>query len=45
MIRADDLGKQYNLFAGPLDRLKEALHPMGRTYHTQFFALRHLRSR
>jgi len=42
LIEAKDLGKQYRLFDKPLDRLKEALHPFGRSYHTEFYALRHL---
>lgn len=42
LIEAKNLGKQYRLFDKPLDRLKEALHPFGRSYHTEFYALRHL---
>lgn len=42
LIEAKDLGKQYKLFARPLDRLKEVIHPFGKRYHTEFFALRHL---
>ncbi len=39
VVEAKGLAKQYRLFAKPIDRLKEALHPFGRSYHTDFFAL------
>ncbi|MBI2394322.1 MAG: ABC transporter ATP-binding protein [Deltaproteobacteria bacterium] len=42
LIEAKDLGKQYRLFDKPIDRLKEALDPFGRSFHTDFFALRHV---
>jgi len=40
LIEAKGLGKAYRLFARPLDRLKESLHPFGKSYHTDFHALR-----
>lgn len=39
VVEAKGLAKQYRLFAKPIDRLKEALHPFGRSYHTDFYAL------
>ena len=39
-IHVENLSKVYNLYERPLDRLKEALHPGGRSYHREFYALR-----
>lgn len=39
-IHVENLSKVYNLYDRPLDRLKEALHPGGRSYHREFYALR-----
>lgn len=39
-IRAEHLGKVYNLYSHPMDRLKEALNWRGRRYHQEFHALR-----
>ena len=39
-IHVENLSKVYNLYDRPMDRLKEALHPGGRSYHREFFALR-----
>lgn len=39
-IRAEGVSKKYRLFRTPHDRLKEALHPFRKTYHTDFWALR-----
>src|SRR5450759_1139871 len=39
-IQVNGLSKVYNLYERPLDRLKEALHPGGRKYHRDFYALR-----
>ena len=33
------VGKKYKLFDKPLERVLEALHPMGRVYHKPFWAL------
>lgn len=40
VIRAQGLSKAYKLYAKPLDRLKESIHPLRRKYHRQFYALR-----
>jgi lipopolysaccharide transport system ATP-binding protein len=40
VIEADRLSKCYRLYERPLDRLKESLHPRGRKYHREFYALR-----
>ncbi len=39
VIEAKAVSKQYRIFDKPIDRLKEALHPFGRSYHTDFFAV------
>jgi len=39
-IRLRDVSKYYKLYSAPKDRLKEALHPLGRVYHRDFHALR-----
>jgi ABC-type polysaccharide/polyol phosphate transport system ATPase subunit len=39
IVEARSLSKQYRLFDKPIDRLKEALHPFGRSFHTDFFAV------
>lgn len=39
-IHVENLSKVYNLYDRPMDRLKEALHPGGRSYHREFYALR-----
>jgi lipopolysaccharide transport system ATP-binding protein len=38
-IRATGVSKQYRLYKEPIDRLKEALHPLKKKYHTDFHAL------
>lgn len=39
-IRVDGLSKVYHLYDRPLDRFKEVMHPGGRKYHRDFYALR-----
>ena len=39
-VKVSNVSKHYRLFARPLDRLKEALHPNARTYHSSLWALR-----
>ena len=39
-IRIENLSKKYRLFASPRARLKEALHPFGKKYHREFWALK-----
>lgn len=38
-IKAEDLSKIYHLYAKPIDRLKESLHPLRKKYHKKFHAL------
>jgi len=38
-ISVDSLSKVYKLYNSPIDRLKEALHPLRRQYHHDFYAL------
>lgn len=38
-IRIDHITKVYHLYARHSDRMKEALHPLRRKYHQEFFAL------
>jgi len=39
VIKACDIGKKYRLFSSPVARLKEALHPLRKRYHNEFWAL------
>lgn len=39
-ISVRNVGKKFRLFTAPVDRLKEALHLSGKTYHREFWALR-----
>lgn len=41
-IRVSNLKKKYQLYAKPIDRLKEAFHPTRRKYHHDFYALNDL---
>lgn len=38
-IKVDNLTKLYQLYNKPQDRLKEALHPLRKSYHQDFYAL------
>ena len=38
-IRVENLTKMYRLYGKPVDRLKEALHPLRKSYHKDFYAL------
>lgn len=38
-IKVNNLSKVYKLYNSPVDRLKEALHPLRRQYHHDFYAL------
>ena len=38
-IKVENLTKVYRLYNSPADRLKEALHPLRRLYHHDFYAL------
>ncbi len=39
-IRVENLSKTYPLYAHKADRFKEALHPFGKKYHRDFYALK-----
>lgn len=39
-IKVDSLSKIYPLYSSPNDRLKEALHPLRKKFHKDFYALR-----
>ncbi len=39
VITVENLSKVYRLYADPVDRLKEALHPRRKKYHREFHAL------
>lgn len=39
-IVVSDISKKFALYDNQLDRLREALHPLKRTYHREFWALR-----
>ena len=41
-IEIKNLTKEYQMYAKPKDRLKEALHPLRKTYHEVFYALKDL---
>lgn len=38
-IKVDNLSKVYKLYNAPIDRLKESLHPLKKSYHKEFYAL------
>jgi ABC-type polysaccharide/polyol phosphate transport system ATPase subunit len=38
-VEVKNVWKKYKLYAKPVDRLKEAIHPFRRTYHSDFEAL------
>ena len=40
VIQIQNVSKVYKLYETPIDRLKESLHPGGKKYHHDFFALR-----
>lgn len=40
VIRLSGISKKYNLYKNKTDRLKEALHPIRRKYHREFYALK-----
>jgi len=39
-IRVSNVTKSYRLYSRPIDRLKEALHPLRKKYHHDFMALK-----
>ena len=42
VIQVNAVTKQYKLYNTPVDRLKEALHPFGKKYHRDFYAVDNL---
>lgn len=42
LIRTDKVTKIYPLYEHPADRVKEALHPLRRKYHKNFYALKNI---
>jgi ABC-type polysaccharide/polyol phosphate transport system ATPase subunit len=42
VIQVNAVTKQYKLYNAPVDRLKEALHPFGKKYHRDFYAVDNL---
>ena len=36
-IKVENLSKIYKLYNAPVDRLKEALHPLRKKYHREFY--------
>lgn len=38
-IQVNNLSKVYKLYNSPIDRMKEALHPLKKNYHKEFYAL------
>lgn len=41
-IKIQGVSKTYKLYGKPLDRLKEALHPLKKKYHKDFYALNNI---
>lgn len=41
-ISLKNVSKSYKLYKASKDRLKEALHPLGKRYHTDFYAIKEL---
>jgi len=41
-ISVSNASKYYKLYDSPRDRLKEALHPFGKSYHKDFYALKNI---
>ncbi len=42
VIRVNKVSKKYQLYDKPINRLKEALHPLKKKYHKDFYALKNL---
>jgi len=41
-IKLENISKFYKLYNEPKDRLKEALHPFGKKFHREFYALKNI---
>lgn len=42
VIRLNKVSKYYRLYRSPKARLKESIHPLGKKYHTRFFAIKNI---
>ena len=42
VIKVKSVTKKYRLYGSPVDRLKEALHPFGKKFHRDFYAVQNL---
>jgi len=42
VIKVKSVTKKYRLYGSPVDRLKEALHPLGKKFHQDFYAVHNL---
>jgi len=42
VISVNDVSKLYKLYKSPKSRLKEAIHPFGKKYHREFYALKNI---
>jgi ABC-type polysaccharide/polyol phosphate transport system, ATPase component len=42
MIHVENIAKMYRLYSSPKDRLKEAIHPLRKKYHNEFYALQNI---
>lgn len=42
VIKVENLCKIYKLYEKPIDRLKESLHPLKKSYHRDFYALNNI---
>lgn len=42
VIEVHGITKRYKIYKRPIDRLKEAIHPLGKQYYSPFFAVRDL---
>lgn len=40
IIKMENIGKYYKLYNSPIDRLKESLNPINKSYHSDYFALK-----
>lgn len=41
-VRLENVSRSYKLYKHPKDRLREALNPLGKKYHSEFFALKNI---
>lgn len=42
VIRLEGVSKYYKLYNDPTDRIKEAINPLGKEYHSKFYALNNI---